>query len=39
VQAFVDRVSGKTFELKDRKLTATLASEDVMVLEPVFEKR
>lgn len=39
VKAFVDRVSGKTFELKDRKLTATLASEDVMVLEPVFEKR
>lgn len=39
VQAFVDRVSGKTFELKDRKLTATLAPEDVMVLEPVFEKR
>lgn len=39
VQAFVDRVSGQTFELKDRKLTATLASEDVMVLEPVIEKR
>ena len=39
VKAFVDRVSGKTFELKDRKLTATLAPEDVMVLEPVFEKR
>ncbi|MBQ2850867.1 MAG: hypothetical protein IJE77_10335 [Thermoguttaceae bacterium] len=39
VQAFVDRVSGKTFELKDRKLTATLASEDVMVLEPVYEER
>lgn len=39
VKAFVDRVSGQTFELKDRKLTATLASEDVMVLEPVFEKR
>lgn len=36
---FVDRVSGKTFELKDRKLTATLASEDVMVLEPILEKR
>ena len=39
VKAFVDRVSGKTFELKDRKLTATLASEDVMVLEPVFKER
>ena len=39
VKTFVDRVSGKTFELKDRKLTATLGPEDVMVLEPVFEKR
>ncbi len=36
--AFVDRVSGKTFEAKDGKLTATLAPEDVMVLEPVFER-
>lgn len=39
VQAFVDRVSGKTFELERRKLTATLGPEDVMVLEPILEKR
>ncbi len=39
VGALVDRVSGKTFELRDGKLTATLAPEDAMVLEPVAETR
>lgn len=38
-ETLIDRVSGKTFELKNRKLTATLAPEDVMVLEAILEKR